>query len=69
MAGNVDEGRLKLHQWLDAAIELTCIAAFQRWHKLERGKGRLAVFQNVDDFAHSFMIDVLSVSWGNVLRE
>ena len=55
MASDIDEGRLELHQGVEALVETARITAFQRWNKFETGERTPFAIQNVDDF-HVMMI-------------
>ena len=50
VAGDVDEGRLELHQRVEALIEAACVAALQGRNEFEAGEGTLAAAEDVDDF-------------------
>ena len=68
MAGDVDEGRFKLHQRFYAVVQPADVAALQRWHQLEAGKGPLAVIQDFNDFHIVFVSIIVMLLWRVLLR-
>ena len=63
VASDVYEGRLELHQWVEALVETACVTSLQGRNELETGERTSFTVENIDDF-HVMIVVLCTLTRG-----